>query len=173
MPKISQLPSLSNTPTPADVVAVVNSGATRKTTWEQVRGAGGAFNNLPPGGTGAYPLLLADFPQEYGTLSLLGTRFTGVGGASVVSVPNGVRNGGRLRLHTLGAVKLTDFFTPSPLPWVTSADTDSTILREDGQPPRLTTTQRDALPMSVKVEGLTIYNLTTHTLQTWNGTTWV
>lgn len=37
-------------------------------------------------------------------------------------------------------------------------------------PPRMTTTQRDAI--SSPAEGLTIYNLTDHKTQTWDGTTW-
>lgn len=37
-------------------------------------------------------------------------------------------------------------------------------------PPRMTTTQRDAI--STPPEGLTIYNLTTHTLNFWNGSAW-
>lgn len=38
-------------------------------------------------------------------------------------------------------------------------------------PPRMTTTQRDAI--SSPSEGLTIYNLSTHELQFWNGTAWI
>ena len=37
-------------------------------------------------------------------------------------------------------------------------------------PPRLTTTQRDAI--ATPAEGLTIYNTTTHTLNFWNGSAW-
>lgn len=37
-------------------------------------------------------------------------------------------------------------------------------------PPRMTTTQRNAIPSPV--EGMVIYNLTTHGLSTYNGTTW-
>lgn len=38
---------------------------------------------------------------------------------------------------------------------------------------RLTTAQRDAIPTGNLIEGLTIYNSDTDTLDTWNGTTWV
>jgi hypothetical protein len=36
--------------------------------------------------------------------------------------------------------------------------------------PRMTTTQRNAIPSPI--EGMTIWNLTTHTIQSYNGTTW-
>lgn len=38
-------------------------------------------------------------------------------------------------------------------------------------PPRLTTTQRDAI--SSPAEGLLVYNLTTHQMNYWNATSWI
>jgi hypothetical protein len=37
-------------------------------------------------------------------------------------------------------------------------------------PPRMTTTQRDAIP--TPTEGMVVYNLTTHVLNFYNGTIW-
>lgn len=86
------------------------------------------FQNLTFNGgsiTGTYgnpPALVIDYPQSYARLSITGGRFTVP--ASNTSIIGFTSGAGQAVPHATitEAIKLSDFFTASPVPWVAAAD---------------------------------------------------
>ena len=127
-------------------------------------GGGGSSWVTPNGGSG--PMLTAGYRTGNGVVVLTpGPTFAApaLDGSNFINLPWTVSGADVYR--ATGSVGVGTSGSPAPSAALEVSSTTKGLL-----PPRLTTTQRDAI--ASPAAGLTLYNTTTSKLNTWNGTSW-